>query len=58
MIHVYILRSLASPDHYYKGISDDVEKRLAHHNAGSSPHTAKYRPWEMIGKRLRYLSAT
>lgn len=48
MIHGYILRSLASPDQYCTGISDDVEKRLAHHNAGSSPHTAKYRPWQLI----------
>ena len=30
--HVYILRS---------------EARLAHHNSGGDPHTAKYRPWRI-----------
>jgi predicted GIY-YIG superfamily endonuclease len=42
---VYILRTQASPSRYYTGITTDVLSRLADHNAGRSPHTAKYRPW-------------
>jgi putative endonuclease len=45
MKYVYILRSLAGDEHFYTGITDDVEARLAKHNAGAVTHTAKYRPW-------------
>jgi len=26
----------------------DVDSRLKEHNAGRSPHTAKYAPWELV----------
>ena len=29
-------------------MSDDVKVRLAKHNAGGSPHTSKYMPWELV----------
>jgi putative endonuclease len=45
MKYVYILRSLAEDEHFYTGITDDLEARLAKHNAGTVTHTAKYRPW-------------
>jgi predicted GIY-YIG superfamily endonuclease len=44
---VYILRSTAFPGRYYTGITDDVEARLARHNAGGVPHTSKYLPWKL-----------
>jgi predicted GIY-YIG superfamily endonuclease len=44
---VYILRSLADRDRYYTGVTTDPDARLAAHNAGRSPHTAKGRPWEL-----------
>ena len=43
--YVYILRSASHPDQTYVGLTDNIKERLAKHNAGSSPHTAKYRPW-------------
>ena len=46
MKYVYILRSVDS-DHYYVGITDDLRARLATHNAGSVPHTSKYKPWQV-----------
>jgi predicted GIY-YIG superfamily endonuclease len=46
MKYVYILRSVES-DHYYVGITDDLRARLATHNAGSVPHTSKYKPWQV-----------
>ena len=45
---VYVLRSLAEPDRPYVGLTSDVTKRLDAHNAGLSPHTAKYRPWTLV----------
>jgi predicted GIY-YIG superfamily endonuclease len=47
MWHVYIIRSVSSPDQEYTGATSDLRKRLADHNAGKSNHTAKYVPWEL-----------
>jgi len=47
MKYVYILRSLAFPDRYYTGITDDLKMRMAKHNAKEVPHTSKYAPWEL-----------
>ena len=44
---VYVLGNLASPPRYYTGLTCDVAVRLAAHNAGRSPHTAKHRPWNV-----------
>ena len=43
--YVYILQSVADPKRHYTGLTDDLEARLAKHNEGGVPHTAKYRPW-------------
>ncbi len=45
--YVYILSSIAGR-HFYVGVTADVRRRLRTHNAGDSPHTSKYRPWELI----------
>ena len=45
--YVYILRSEACPPHFYAGFTEDLDGRLAHHNSGGDPHTAKYRPWRI-----------
>jgi putative endonuclease len=44
--YVYILQS-ETDAHFYVGITDDLRGRLAKHNAGSVPHTSKYRPWKL-----------
>jgi len=31
----------------YVGLTDDLTSRLAKHNAGEVPHTAKRRPWQI-----------
>jgi len=46
MKYVYILESLVG-EHFYTGITDDVDTRLAKHNSGAVTHTAKYRPWKI-----------
>jgi len=48
MYYVYLIRSLNNPDQIYIGYTQDLKKRLTNHNAGSSPHTSKYKPWELI----------
>jgi putative endonuclease len=45
--YVYILESLASFGGFYVGLTDDLAARLAKHNAGGVPHTAKGRPWRI-----------
>ena len=47
MKYVYILQSMAAEEHFYTGITDDLEARLSKHNAGVVAHTSKFRPWRM-----------
>jgi predicted GIY-YIG superfamily endonuclease len=35
-------------DQKYVGITSDLKARLKAHNEGRSPHTSKYKPWELI----------
>jgi predicted GIY-YIG superfamily endonuclease len=46
MKYVYILQS-KSGNHFYTGITDDLEARLAKHNAGAVTHTSNFRPWRI-----------
>lgn len=48
MKYVYLLESVRNPDRRYIGLTSDVEERLKAHNAGKSPHTAKYAPWKLV----------
>jgi len=45
--YVYILRSKNFPKQTYVGFTKDLEKRMKKHNSGGSPHTSKYKPWEI-----------
>jgi predicted GIY-YIG superfamily endonuclease len=48
MWYVYILRSINFPDQEYTGATSDLRRRLSDHNAGKSPHTAKFIPWQIV----------
>jgi putative endonuclease len=48
MIYVYMLQSCAAPDQRYVGMTTDLKRRLARHNAGESFHTAKFIPWRLV----------
>lgn len=48
MKYVYYLQSIPHPTEHYIGLTTDVAKRLASHNAGQSPHASHYRPWQII----------
>ena len=45
--YVYILESLTSAGGFYIGLTDDMAHRLAKHNEGGVPHTARLRPWRV-----------
>ena len=47
MKFVYLIQSIPFPNQRYIGITSDVEHRLKAHNEGGSPHTSKYKPWEL-----------
>ncbi len=38
--YVYVLQSLSHPQQIYTGVTADLKKRLAKHNAGRVPHTS------------------
>jgi predicted GIY-YIG superfamily endonuclease len=47
MKYVYILHSIAFPDRFYTGVTDDLKARLFKHNAGEVSHTSKFVPWKL-----------
>ena len=49
MKYVYLLQSISHPEQRYVGLTTHIENRLAAHNAGHSTHTAKFRPWTLVG---------
>ena len=48
MRYVYLLQSEAVVGQRYVGATDNLKQRLAEHNAGKSPHTSKYAPWQLV----------
>ena len=44
---VYVLRNLENPPKYYTGLTSDVTRRCAEHNAGKCIHSAKHRSWSV-----------
>ncbi|MBM3256930.1 MAG: GIY-YIG nuclease family protein [Candidatus Liptonbacteria bacterium] len=44
---VYILKSLKDGS-YYTGCTENVQKRLIEHNAGSSPYSSTKAPFELV----------
>lgn len=48
MWYVYIIRSMEYPGQEYIGVTSDLKKRLADHNARKSTHTQKFAPWKIL----------
>ena len=46
---VYVLRSLSS-NILYVGMTQDIERRIAEHNAGKSKFTSGHIPWVVLYK--------
>lgn len=47
MYYVYLLKSRSRPTQSYIGSTCDLRQRLKQHDAGRSPHTAKFQPWTL-----------
>ena len=45
--YVYILIDTTTETHHYVGSTQDLQARLAKHNAGEVPHTSKFKPWKV-----------
>jgi predicted GIY-YIG superfamily endonuclease len=48
MYYVYLLENGAADVKRYIGITCDLRRRLAEHNAGKSIHTARFKPWHLV----------
>jgi putative endonuclease len=48
MHYAYLLEDESLPARRYIGLTADLQRRLREHNAGKSPHTAKYLPWHVV----------
>jgi len=46
--YVYVIESVREFAKHYVGCTQDLKGRLQAHNAGSSPHTAKFRPRHLM----------
>lgn len=47
MYYVYILQSELNSS-FYKGSTDNVERRLKEHNSGKEKSTSRYKPWKLV----------
>jgi putative endonuclease len=47
MYFVYVLQNKVNK-HLYKGISNNLERRIKEHNQGKHKSTAPYIPWEIV----------
>jgi putative endonuclease len=45
--YVYILQSETDSRRFYTGCTRDLRKRLARHNSGEVPYSAKWKPWRI-----------
>ena len=43
--YVYILRDVATGQHHYTGVTQNLAERLERYNAGKVSHTAVFAPW-------------
>ena len=48
MTYVSLIESVYHQGHTYVGLTDDLKQRFAHHNNGRSPHTRKFKPWNLV----------
>jgi len=48
MYHVYIIRSITHPEKRYIGKTTNLKKRISDHNCGTTTHTKKHKPWELV----------
>ncbi|MFN7652645.1 MAG: GIY-YIG nuclease family protein, partial [Cyclobacteriaceae bacterium] len=45
--YTYILQSKRNLS-FYKGSTDNLERRIIEHNSGKTPSTKRYTPWQLV----------
>ncbi len=48
MTYVYLIESTLQRQQHYVGVTPDLKQRLTDDNDGKSPHTRKFRPWNLV----------
>ena len=48
MHYVYLLRSIPHPEQTYVEHTENLKARVQTHNHGQSPHTSKFKPFNLI----------
>ena len=48
MKYVYVIQSMRRADQYYVGHTRNLNRRLRAHNFGQSPHTSRFKPWDLL----------
>ena len=48
MHYVYLLENGSPEPQRYIGVTTDLKRRFAEHNAGKARHTSKYKPWRLV----------
>ncbi len=48
MWYFYVLRSTNDEQYFYKGSTNDLHRRLEHHNSGKVFSSAPKRPYELV----------
>ncbi|MBU1012439.1 MAG: GIY-YIG nuclease family protein [Bacteroidetes bacterium] len=47
MYYIYVIRSTID-SRLYKGITNDLDRRIKEHDTGKNRSTKAYRPWELV----------
>jgi putative endonuclease len=47
MYYVYVIKSLKNGS-YYKGMTENISKRLCEHNSGKQKYTKQFIPWKLV----------
>jgi predicted GIY-YIG superfamily endonuclease len=48
MNYVYLIETVGPDRQRYVGLTTNLKQRIEDHNAGKSPHTAKFKPWRLV----------
>ncbi|MBD3281454.1 GIY-YIG nuclease family protein [Candidatus Uhrbacteria bacterium] len=48
MWYFYILQSQKNQNYFYKGSTNDLERRLEEHNKGLTPSNSNFRPFRIV----------
>ena len=48
MWYFYILQSISKPDYFYKGTTNNLQRRLEQHNTGEVFSSSPYKPYRLV----------